>query len=103
MSIMITNEGPLTDDDKATLASFRNSEVFHLARKLMAHEYSMITELLVNTTITTPNELLVVQGQLRGIKQIYALFLHNSEKRVVEIKKGRTLPNGTFIHNIKDS
>lgn len=96
---MITSEGPLNESDKKSLQDFYNSEIFRIARKLMAYEYNIVCELIVGAT--TPNELLIAQGQLRGIKQLYALFLNAASKPEVQKEIGTTLRDGRHLVNMK--
>jgi hypothetical protein len=100
-SFLITNEAPLTKEDLETLQTVSKSEIFRLARKVCANEHRVVTEMLTNAT--SSDALLIAQGQLRGIKQVYALLLHHTQKPPEVKKEGKTLPNGTFIRNIKTS
>lgn len=102
-SLLITNEGPLTEEDKQALAAFRGSEVFRLARKLCSHEYHVVCELI--TTAQNSNDLLIAQGQLRGIKQVYALLMFNATALDDNQKNNSDtiLPDGRKIRNMKSS
>lgn len=95
--VPIAFEGRLTDGERETLHSMRHTELFRIARKLCASEYAIVCEQL--TSPIGPNDLLVAQGQLRGIKAIYNLLMSNAAS---EGKSPEALQNPKKLRNIKE-
>lgn len=93
----ISFEGRLTDGEKETLRSLRGTELFRIARKICANEYAVVCEQL--TMPLGPNELLVAQGQLRGIKAIYNLLMSSASP---EGKNPEALQKTKKLRNIKE-
>jgi hypothetical protein len=71
--IPITFEGKLTSEERETLGGLKQTEPFRLLRKICASEYAVVCDQL--PMCENERDLLVAQGQLRGIRQIYNLLV----------------------------
>src|SRR6267142_827703 len=71
--IPITFEGKLSMEERKTLGGLKDSEPFRLLRKICAGEYAVVCDQL--PIAESEKALLIAQGQLRGIRQIYNLLI----------------------------
>lgn len=71
--IPITFEGKLTNQERETLGQLKQTEPFRLLRKICAAEYAVIMDQITNCE--SEKSLLIAQGQLRGIKQVYNMLV----------------------------
>ena len=101
---MIISEGALLESEVKDLQNMRNTEFFRIMRKLCAHEYSKLAELL--TGDLKQEDLQVARGMMRGIKMIYGLLLANAKISYVDGKlvgdsDEMGLPKGKRLRNLK--
>ena len=83
----------------------RNTEFFRVMRKMCAHEYSKLAELL--TGDLDADQLQVARGMMRGIKMIYGRLLANAKLSYVEGKliadtDAEGLPKRGRLRNLKE-
>lgn len=102
---MITNEGPLKEDEVHFLKETRNTESFRIMRKLCAHEYSKLAEMM--TSVEDPKSLRLIQGMMKGIKLIYSLLLANADLsyvdgKLVDKNAVEPLQKGKKLNNLKE-
>lgn len=83
---MIGTDGPLSDQEKDTLRTMMNSEVFRIARKAISAQYAMESARLASTNFE-PNGIYIAQGRLQGLIAAYNLIMAGT------VDQERHLPN----------
>lgn len=81
---MITGEGKLTEGEVNDIKNMRNSELFRIVRKLCAHEYAKLAEMM--TGDLSPEQMFLARGEMRGVKRIYGILLHNADLSYIDGK-----------------
>lgn len=71
---MIGTDGPLTDQEKDTLRTMMNSEVFRIARKAISAQYGIEAARLASTHFDA-NGIYIAQGRLQGLIAAYNLIM----------------------------
>lgn len=102
---MVTNEGPLQEDEVNFLKETRNTESFRIMRKLCAHEYSKLAEMM--TSVEDPSSLRTCQGMMKGVKLIYSLLLSSADLsyidgKLVDKKASDSLQFPKKLNNLKE-
>jgi len=71
---IIGTEGPLTQEEKDTLRTQRNSEIFRICRKAISYEYA-VNGAMFGSRRFGENEIYIAQGKQQGLLAAYNIIL----------------------------
>lgn len=72
---MIGTDGPVTQEERETLRTQKNSEVFRIARKIISNEFNIRSARFGSQKYENANEIFTAQGVLQGLLAAYNLIM----------------------------